>query len=62
MICQSILEDGVLNRDALLNHTPEKFPQMSSKKKENEDLETLEDIKSFYKEYNETIQDVKINI
>ena len=31
MICQSILEDGVLNRDALLNHTPEKFPQMSSK-------------------------------
>ena len=33
---------------------------MSSKiKKENEDLETLEDIKSFYKEYNETIQDVK---
>ncbi|CVY69732.1 MULTISPECIES: helicase-exonuclease AddAB subunit AddA [Staphylococcus] len=60
MICQSILEDGVLNRDALLNHTPEKFPQMSSKiKKENEDLETLEDIKSFYKEYNETIQDVK---
>ena len=31
MICQRILEDGVLNRDALLNHTPEKFPQMSSK-------------------------------
>ena len=33
MICQSILEDGVLNRDALLNHTPEKFPQMSKIKR-----------------------------
>ena len=62
MICQRILEDGVLNRDALLNHTRKVSTNVIKNKKENEDLETLEDIKSFYKEYNETIQNVKINI
>ena len=33
MICQSILEDGVLNRDALLNHTPENFHKCHQNKK-----------------------------
>ncbi|BGE82905.1 helicase-exonuclease AddAB subunit AddA [Staphylococcus petrasii] len=62
--CAKMMEGSVVNREMIINYTPEKLPQISKKlKTENEDEgidpQTLVDAKGFYDEYKKILDKVK---